>query len=79
MTPEDKKELTEHINAIGKVLFKQTKPEQVNTLAEIEETARQQVLEHISPQIGIFYPTKDRNECRTKKNYQKYYRKIEIK
>ena len=53
MTPEEKKELTEHINAIGKILYKQTKPEQVETLARIEETVREQVLEHISPQIGI--------------------------
>ena len=31
MTPEEKKELTKHINAIGKILYKQTKPEQVET------------------------------------------------
>lgn len=53
MTPEEKKELTKHINAIGKILYKQTKPEQVETLAKIEETVREQMLEHISPQIGI--------------------------
>ena len=54
MTPEEKIELTKHINAIGKILYKQTKPEQVETLAKIEETVREQMLEHISPQIGIF-------------------------
>lgn len=59
MTPEEKKELTEHINAIGKILYKQTKPEQVETLARIEETVREQVLEHISPQIGIFLSSKE--------------------
>ena len=70
MTPEEKKELTKHINAIGKILYKQAKPEQVETLrvradrrqddgesfafrAKIEETVREQMLEHISPQIGI--------------------------
>ena len=31
MTPEEEKELTEHINAIGKILYKQAKPEQVET------------------------------------------------
>lgn len=49
MTPEEKKELNEHINAIEKILYKQTKPEQVETLAKISETVREQILEHISP------------------------------
>ena len=31
MTLEEEKELTEHINAIGKILDKQAKPEQVET------------------------------------------------
>ena len=31
MTPEEEKELAEHIKAIGKILYKQTKPEQVDT------------------------------------------------
>ena len=50
----EEKELAKHIKAIGKILYKQTKPEQVETLAKIEETVRDQVLEHVSPQIGIF-------------------------
>ena len=62
MTPEEKKELGEHINAIGKILYKQTKPEQVETLAKIEETVREQVLEHISPQIGIFLSDKEQEQ-----------------
>ena len=59
MTPEERKELSEHIKAIGKILYKQTKPEQVETLAKIEETVREQVIEHISPQIGIFLSNKE--------------------
>ena len=54
MTPEEEKELTGHINAIAKILYKQTKPEQVETLSKIEETVRQQTLQYISPQIGFF-------------------------
>ena len=45
MTPEEEKELAEYIKAIGKILYKQAKPEQVETLAKIEETVREQVLE----------------------------------
>ena len=59
MTPEERKELSEHIKAIGKILYKQTKPEQVETLAKIEETVREQMIEHISPQIGIFLSNKE--------------------
>lgn len=62
MTPEEKKKLGEHLNAIGKILYKQTKPEQVETLAKIEETVREQVLEYISPQIGIFLSDKEQEQ-----------------
>ena len=62
MTPEEEKELAEHIKAIGKILYKQTKPEQVETLAKIEETVRDQVLEHVSPQIGIFLSDKEQEQ-----------------
>ena len=62
MTPEEEKELGEHIKAIGKILYKQTKPEQVETLAKIEETVRDQVLEHVSPQIGIFLSNKEQEQ-----------------
>ena len=62
MTPEEEKELAEHLKAIGKILYKQTKPEQVETLAKIEETVRDQVLEHVSPQIGIFLSDKEQEQ-----------------
>jgi hypothetical protein len=54
MTPEEKKELKGHINAIANILYKQTKPEQLETLSKIEETVIKQTLEYISPQIGFF-------------------------
>lgn len=59
MTPEEEKELTEHIQAIGKILYKQAKPEQVETLAKIEETVRGQILEQISPRIGVFLSNRE--------------------
>ena len=59
MTPEEKKELNEHIKASGKILYRQIKPEQVENLAKIEETVRGQVFEYISPQIGIFLSNKE--------------------
>jgi hypothetical protein len=54
MTPEEEKELTEHLEAIAKILYKQAKPEQVKTLAQIESTVREQTLQYITPQLGFF-------------------------
>lgn len=62
MTPEDEKELKGHINAIANILYKQTKPEQLNTLSKIEETVRKQTLEYISPQIGFFSSQKPQEQ-----------------
>ena len=58
MTPEEEKELTEHIDAIAKILYRQAQPEQVETLTKIEETVRKQTLQHVSPRIGFFLSSK---------------------
>ncbi len=67
MTPKEEKELGEHIEAIArsapakliaKILYRQAQPEQIETLAKIEETVREQTLEHISPRIGFFLSNK---------------------
>ena len=62
MTPEEKKELKVHIDAIANILYKQTKPEQLKTLSKIEETVRKQTLEYISPQIGFFSSPKPQEQ-----------------
>ena len=54
MKPEEEKELTEHLNEIAKILYRQTKPEQVQTLAQIEATVREQTLQYITPKLGFF-------------------------
>ena len=64
MTPEDEKELTEYIDAIAKILYRQAKPEQVKTLAQIEAKVREQTLEYITPQLGFFYQAKYSNTSR---------------
>lgn len=60
MTPEEEKELTEHLEASAKILYKQAKPEQVKTLAQIESTVREQTLQYITPQLGFFLSNKAR-------------------
>lgn len=62
MTPEDKKALAEHIKAIAKILYKNTPPDKIETLEGIETAVRDQVLEHVSPQITFFLSEKRREQ-----------------
>jgi len=54
MTPENAKALEAHVQAIAAILYEETPPEKLNTLEEIEQTVRQKVLKHVSPEIGVF-------------------------
>lgn len=58
MTPEDKKLLADHVKAIAKILYKNTPPDKIETLEGIETAVRDQVLEHVSPQITFFLSEK---------------------
>ena len=50
--------LAQHLEAIAALLYEETKPEQVESLAKIENTIREQTLEYITPQLGIFLSNK---------------------
>ena len=54
MTPEKTEALKAHLQAIAAILYEETPPETLNTLEEIEQTVRQKVLKHVSPEIGVF-------------------------
>lgn len=58
MTPEQQKALEGHIEAIANILYQETKPEQLESLAKIEAIVRDQTLEYITPQIGFFLSSK---------------------
>ena len=58
MTPEQEKALQEHIQAIAKILYKDTPPEELKTLAGIEQAVRSQMQRHVMPQVGIFLSQK---------------------
>ena len=62
MTPEDKKLLAAHIKEIAKILYKNTLPEKIETFEGIEGAVRDQVLEHVSPQITFFLSEKRREQ-----------------
>lgn len=58
MTPEEAQRVQECIQEIAAILYKNTAPSQLKSLEAIETTVRQQMLEHISPNVALFLSNK---------------------
>lgn len=54
MDADKKAQIQAHARAIASLLYEETDPDQVKTLAGIEEAVRGHLLEHVSPEIGNF-------------------------
>lgn len=54
MTPEERQELDQHVQAIAKILYTNTDKHRMTNLGDIEKVVREQLQEHVSPQIGSF-------------------------
>lgn len=54
MTPEEKQELDQHVQAIARLLYKDADPSRMQDLGGIEKVIREQLQEYVSPQIGVF-------------------------
>lgn len=54
MTPEQEQALTEHAQAIAKILYEDTPPAQLKTLAGIEQAVRQHMQKYVMPEVGVF-------------------------
>jgi hypothetical protein len=54
MDTDKKAQIQAHARAIAALLYEETDPEQVKTLAGIEVAVRDHLLEHVSPEIGNF-------------------------
>ena len=54
MDADKKAQIKAHARAIAALLYEETDPEQVQTLAGIEEAVREHLLEHVNPEIGNF-------------------------
>jgi hypothetical protein len=54
MTPEQKQVLDEHVQAIAEILYAEADKSQMTNLGEIETVIREQLQEHVSPQMGVF-------------------------
>lgn len=52
MDAEKKAQIQAHARALAALLYEETDPEQVKTLAGIEAAVRGHLLEHVSPEIG---------------------------
>lgn len=54
MDVEKLQQIQAHARAIAALLYEETAPEQLATLEGIEAAIRGQILEHVSPEIGLF-------------------------
>lgn len=54
MDADKKAPIQAHARAIAALLYEETAPEQVKTLAGIEQAVRGHLLEHVSPENGDF-------------------------
>ena len=63
MDANQKAQIKAHARAIAALLYEATDPEQVQTLAGIEEAVWGHVLEHVSPEIGEFLSQQGAAQC----------------
>ncbi len=54
MEADKKAQIQAHARAIAALLYEETDPEQVKTLAGIETAVRRHLLEHVTPEMGNF-------------------------
>jgi hypothetical protein len=57
MTPEQKQAIKTYVEAISAILYADCDPESLKTLEDIEITVKDQVLTHVTPEIGFFLST----------------------
>lgn len=54
MTPEEAQRLQACAQEIAAILYTNTPTEELKTLEGIEKAVRQQMLKHVSPEVGVF-------------------------
>ncbi len=58
MTPSERLELEACLKRASEILYNNSDPKSLENLEGIEKTVREQVLEHVSPQIALFLSKK---------------------
>jgi hypothetical protein len=54
MQPQQQQALKAHLQAIAKILYDDSDPDDMQTLEGIEMTVRQKIQGHVSPELGNF-------------------------
>ena len=54
MTPEEQERLHACTQEIAEILYRNSDKAKLKTLEGIEQTVRQQMLEHVSPKVALF-------------------------
>ena len=67
MTPSESEELEACLKRASEILYNNSEPESLETLADIEAKVRTQVLEHVSPKIALFLSQKRPKQVEEKK------------
>jgi len=62
MTPEKASAIKAYAEAIAALLYEEADPEQLTSLAGIEKTVRDQVLEHVTPHMGVFLSARQQEQ-----------------
>ena len=57
MTPQDQERLAACSAEIAEILYRNSAPEGLESLAGIEQTVRQQMLAEVSPRVALFLST----------------------
>ena len=58
MTPAEREELEACLKRASEIIYNNSDTDSLETLADIEITVRNQVLEHVSPKIALFLSKK---------------------
>ena len=62
MKLSNQKKLQKHLQAVAKILYQESEVRELDSLAGIEKTIRAQTLEYITPELGVFFLKKQREQ-----------------
>lgn len=71
MNEQEHEQLNYHLNEIAAILYKNTKPEQLQDFESIETAVRAHLLTEVAPKIGEFFSMPERNRSQEGRKNQK--------
>ena len=66
MNPEKQERIQACLTELASLLYEETNQSELTDLESIEKTVRQQILEHVSPQIALFLSNKQQEPKQVK-------------